>query len=107
MTKSEKDWRCFLLETKIYFQLKHIFKQTGCTKASGAPQYILTPAHSFNPREDGTMLKNILWEEGVGFGRSPKRRGQGGGQTHKYAGGEQVSQTNVIYRVYVPYGADR
>lgn len=52
----------------------------------GAPPYILTPAHSFNPRAEGTILKNILWEERVGFGLRPKRRGQGGGETHKYAG---------------------
>lgn len=27
-----------------------------------------------------------LWEEGVDVGLGPKRRGQGGGETHKYAG---------------------
>lgn len=50
------------------------------------PPYILAPARSFNPRGEGSILKNILWEEGVDFGLGPKRRGQGGGEAHKYAG---------------------
>ena len=55
-------------------------------RAKWGPPYIATPAHSFNPREEGNILKNILWEEGVDIGPRPERRGQGGGETHKYAG---------------------
>ena len=50
------------------------------------PPYARTPARSFNPRDEGSILESILCEEGVDFGQRPKRRGQGGGETHKYAG---------------------
>lgn len=32
------------------------------------------------------IVKNAEWEEGVDVGLRPKRRGRGGGETHKYTG---------------------
>lgn len=49
-----------------------------------------------------------LWEEGVDFGLRPKKEeDRVEGKPINTQGGKQVLQTNVIYRVHVPYSADR
>lgn len=55
----------------------------GLTVRPPHSQHLL--AHSAR-EEERRIQRNTLQEEGVDVGLRPKRRGQGGGETHKYAG---------------------